>query len=90
MRSEFTVLQLSHDNSSQLVVLLTFPRKDSFSEMDVNQAKQEHLLALKGILSSLQQTDSDFRMLPMLFVEKAVTNANMLFSLTGHNMSFLQ
>lgn len=30
--------------------------------MDVNQAKQEHLLALKGILSSLyQQIDRDSR-----------------------------
>lgn len=33
--------------------------------MDVNQAKQEHLLALKGILSWLQQTDRNFRILSM-------------------------
>lgn len=41
--------------------------------MDVNQAKQEHLLALKGILSSVQETDCDFR---IFLLTSAVMDAN--------------
>lgn len=55
--------------------------------MDVSQAKQEHLLALKGVfLPSLQQTDCD--LILWMMVIWVVTTANVLSRLTGPTCRF--
>lgn len=60
-RSEFTdPLAISWQQKPDSIIA-NISRKGRFYEMDVSQAKQEHLLALKGILSSVQETDCDFR-----------------------------